>query len=215
MLGRRAEPGGDQERAELVAVQGGGVRLIVQPGTPDVRGRGVVEELFLDGVLVEPGDGAQSAGDRGASPAAGFQFAGEGLDVGAADREQRQGPGAAPAGELAQVEGAGLAGQAAVPGQEPGEREPLGISESRLDGCEGVDVGVDVDVGVGVAVIRAPPGQPGPGGWAVVGASDKRCPKRMPVAGALQPPSVVNPPSPPQSASAPYRRLCPRQAPCP
>jgi hypothetical protein len=45
----------------------------------------VVEERFLDGVLVEPGDGAQPAGDGGAG--AGFQFAGEGLDVGAADGE--------------------------------------------------------------------------------------------------------------------------------
>jgi hypothetical protein len=43
----------------------------------------------------------------------------------------------APAGELAQVEGVGLACQAPVPGQEPGEREPLGISEHRLDGDEG------------------------------------------------------------------------------
>jgi hypothetical protein len=65
------------------------------------------------------------------------QFAGEGLDVGAADREQRQGPCAAPAGELAQVEGVGLAGQAAVPGQEAGECEPLGVREGRLDGGEG------------------------------------------------------------------------------
>ena len=39
----------------------------------------------------------------------------------------------APAGELAQVECVGLAGQAAVPSQEPGEREPLGIGEGRLD----------------------------------------------------------------------------------
>ena len=137
VLGGRAEPGGDQERAELVAVQGGGVRLVVQPRPADVRGGRVVEEFFLDGVLVEPGDGAQPPGHGGAGPAAGFQFAGEGLDVGAADREQRQRPGAAPAGELAQVEGVGLAGQAAVPGQVPGEREPLGIGEHRLDRDEG------------------------------------------------------------------------------
>jgi hypothetical protein len=65
------------------------------------------------------------------------EFAGEGLDVGAADGEQRQAPGAAPGGELAQVQGVGLAGQAAVAGQEPGEREPLGISERGLDGGEG------------------------------------------------------------------------------
>jgi hypothetical protein len=38
VLGRGAEPGGDQERADFVAVQGGGVRLVVQPRPPDVRG---------------------------------------------------------------------------------------------------------------------------------------------------------------------------------
>jgi hypothetical protein len=76
----------------------------------------VLEELFFDGVLVEPGDGAQPPGDRGAGPAARFEFPGEGLDVRAADREQRQRAGAAPGGELAQVQGVGLASQAAVPG---------------------------------------------------------------------------------------------------
>jgi len=29
MLGRRAEPGSDQQRAELVAVQPGGMRLVI------------------------------------------------------------------------------------------------------------------------------------------------------------------------------------------
>jgi hypothetical protein len=87
VLGGRAEPGGDQERAELVAVQGGGVRLVVQPGTADVRRGRVVQEFFFDGVLVEPGDGAQPPGDGGTGPAAGFQFAGEGLDIGPADRK--------------------------------------------------------------------------------------------------------------------------------
>ena len=111
VLGGRPEPGGNQERTELVAVQDSGVRLIIQPGTADVRGRGVLEEFFLDGVLVEPGDGGQAASDGGAGPALGFQLAGEGLEVRAADREQRQGPGAAPAGELAQVQGVRLAGQ--------------------------------------------------------------------------------------------------------
>ena len=62
VLGGWAESGGDQDGAELVAVQGGGVRLVVQPGAPDVRGRGVLEELFLDSVFVEPGDGATAAG---------------------------------------------------------------------------------------------------------------------------------------------------------
>ena len=38
MLGRRAEPGGHQQRAELVAVEGDSVGLIVHPWTTDVRG---------------------------------------------------------------------------------------------------------------------------------------------------------------------------------
>ena len=78
MLGGRAEPGGDQERAELVAVQRGGVRLIIQPRAADVRGRGVLEEFFFDRVLVEPGDGAQPPGDGGAGTALGLQVPGEG-----------------------------------------------------------------------------------------------------------------------------------------
>jgi hypothetical protein len=38
MLGRRPESGGDQQRAELIAVQGDGVGLVVHPWTADVRG---------------------------------------------------------------------------------------------------------------------------------------------------------------------------------
>jgi hypothetical protein len=97
VLGGRPEPGGDQKRAELVAVQRGGVRRVVQPWAADVCGRGMLEEFFLDGVPVEPGDGAQPPGDGGAGAAFGLQVAGEGLDVGAPDREQRQRAEAAPA----------------------------------------------------------------------------------------------------------------------
>jgi predicted nucleotidyltransferase len=75
---------------------------------------------LLDGVPAEPGDGAQPAGDGGAGAAAGFQVAGEALDAGAAGAEQGQVAGLAPAGVLAQAQLIGLAGQAAVPGQEPG-----------------------------------------------------------------------------------------------
>jgi len=50
---------------------------------------------------------------------AGFEVAGEQLDVGASGGEQAQLPLAAPGGELAQVQRVGLAGQAGVPGQEP------------------------------------------------------------------------------------------------
>lgn len=48
-----------------------------------------------------------------------FELAGEAFDVGAADGEQRQGPDAAPAGKLTQVQGVRIAGQASVTGQEP------------------------------------------------------------------------------------------------
>ena len=69
------------------------MRLVVHPRTADVRGRGMLEELFFDRVLVEPGDGAQPPGDGRAGPAAGFEFPGKAFDVGAADGEQRQATG--------------------------------------------------------------------------------------------------------------------------
>jgi hypothetical protein len=93
----------------------------------------MLQEFFFHGVLVEPGDGAQPPGDGGAGPAPSFEFSGEAFDVGAADGEQGQRPGPAPASELAQVQGVGLAGQAAVPGQEPGEGDSLGVGEGGLD----------------------------------------------------------------------------------
>ena len=99
-----AKPGGYQQGTEIVAVQGGGVRLIVQAGPPHVGGRGMVQEFLLDRVLKEPGDRAQPPGNGRASAASCFQVAGEAFDVGAADGEQGKGAGAAPGGELAQVQ---------------------------------------------------------------------------------------------------------------
>jgi hypothetical protein len=57
VLGRRAEPGGDQEGAELVAVQGDGMGLVIHPRPPDMGSRGVLEEFLFNGVAVEPRDG--------------------------------------------------------------------------------------------------------------------------------------------------------------
>jgi hypothetical protein len=48
MLGRGSEAGGDEQRADLLAVQLGGVGLIVQAEPADMDGRGAVEEAFLD-----------------------------------------------------------------------------------------------------------------------------------------------------------------------
>ena len=80
----------------------------------------MVEELFLDRIAVEPGDGAQPPGDGGPGTAAGFQITGKELDVRAADMEQAELMLLAPAGELPQVQLVRLAGQAAVGGEEPG-----------------------------------------------------------------------------------------------
>lgn len=55
-----------------------------------MRGRGMREQVFLDGVLVQSGDGGQAARGGGPGPAFGFQVAGAGLDIGATSREQVQ-----------------------------------------------------------------------------------------------------------------------------
>jgi hypothetical protein len=108
MLNRRPETGGDQQRAGLVAVQGDGMGLVVHPRPPDVGGRGMLQQVFFDRVLVEPGDGAQPPGGAGAATC--FQVAGEAFDAGAADGEKVQGAGAAPGSELAQVQRVRLSG---------------------------------------------------------------------------------------------------------
>ena len=48
MLGLGGQAGGDQQGADLVAVQARCVGLTVDLGTADVRGRGVLEQVLLD-----------------------------------------------------------------------------------------------------------------------------------------------------------------------
>src|SRR5262249_32331324 len=74
---RPAKPGGDEQRAELVAVQADDMGLIIQARPPDMGGWRVLEELLFNGVLVEPGDGAQLPGHGGAGASPGFQLPGE------------------------------------------------------------------------------------------------------------------------------------------
>jgi hypothetical protein len=112
VLGRGAEPGGDEQRADLVAVQAGGVGFVVDPRPADVHGRRVVEPVFLDCVPAQAGDGGQPSGDGRSCPARGFEIAGEQLDVSAPGSEQGEVALAAPGGELAQVQRVGLAGHA-------------------------------------------------------------------------------------------------------
>src|SRR6185312_15720003 len=82
VLERWAEPSGDQERAELVAVRGDSMGLVIQPRTADVRGRRIIEQLFFDRVLVEPAM-VHNRRMTVAGPAPGFEFPGEAFDVGA------------------------------------------------------------------------------------------------------------------------------------
>src|SRR6266536_747869 len=78
--------------------------VAVQPRPADVRGGRMIEEFFLDGVAVEPRDGAQPAGDGGPGTATGFQVAGEALNIGAACLEQSKMMLLAPARVLALVQ---------------------------------------------------------------------------------------------------------------
>jgi hypothetical protein len=81
----------DEKRADLVAVQGDRTRLVIQPGTADMRSRGMLEQLFLDRELAESRDGAQPPGHGGPGPPAVFQIAGERFDIGAADVARHSG----------------------------------------------------------------------------------------------------------------------------
>ncbi len=125
--------------------------FVVQPGAADVHRRGMVEQFFLDGVAVEAGHRAQPARHRGPGPADGLQRPAEGFDVGPAGVEEPQAVRGAPDGELAQVQAVGLAGLAAISGQEPAERQAFGVGEDGRDRHRGVRDGFgDADV--------APPG---------------------------------------------------------
>ena len=135
--GRVPQAGGDQQRAELVAVQPDGMGLIVQARSADMRGRGMLEQVFLYRVLVEPGDGAQAVGNGGPGAATGLHVPGEALDVSAAGLEQVKMMLLAPVGVLAQIQRIRLPGQAGVTGQEPSQGEPFGLGEHRLDSGNG------------------------------------------------------------------------------
>ncbi|MDQ1400183.1 MAG: hypothetical protein QOK20_2115 [Acidimicrobiaceae bacterium] len=65
-----------------------------------------------------------------------FEVPAEAHYVGPAHLEQPKVVVVAPGGELAQIEGVGVAGETAVAGQEAGQREALGIAECRVGGNE-------------------------------------------------------------------------------
>jgi len=164
VLGRGTEPGGNQDGAELVAVQGGGMRLVVHPGPADMRGGRVAEQPLLDRVPVEAGHGRKPPGDRAARPAAVLELAGVALDVGSPDLEQAHVALGAPGGEQAQVHGVGVASLAAVAGQEADKREPLRVGERSVEDDDLSRWGI----GVRHEHLRV---RPGPGGQGTRGPS--------------------------------------------
>ena len=99
----------------------------------------------------------KSPGDGGPGPAQLFEVAGEALDVRAVGVEQPQVVALAPGDVLAQVEGVGVAGLAAVAGEEPGEGEALGFAEHVVGNC---------DVGCWDGGYVVPPGRAETGGRA-------------------------------------------------
>jgi hypothetical protein len=82
----------------------------------------MLEQVFLHGVLVEPGDGAQPPRHRRPGPAPGFHIAGEALNVRTPRLEQAQTALLAPGRALAQVQRICLASQTGVAGQEASQR---------------------------------------------------------------------------------------------
>ena len=120
--------------------------FVVDAWPADVHRRRVFDDALFFCVAVEPDDGAQAAGDGGAGLAAIFEIAGVALDVDAADVEEAMVVLRAPGGELAQVQGVGVAGEAAVAGQEPEQRHPLDVGQHRLvprDSGDGNEHGLD------------------------------------------------------------------------
>jgi hypothetical protein len=146
VLSGGAEPGGDEEGADLIAVQADGVGLVVNPRAADMHRRRVGDQAFLLWVAVETGDRAQPAGDRRCRPALRLELTAEGLDVTAADLEQAEMASFAERHELAEVQRVGVTGEAPVAAEEPGECNVFRIDQSgvvdddgsRSDGGHGI-----------------------------------------------------------------------------
>ena len=167
VVARRGEASFDQERAKLVAVEPDGVGLVVEARPPDVHRGGVVDETFRLGVAVEADDRGEATSDRGARLAGGLQHAGEGLDVGAVDLQDRKVVGRAEQEELAEVARVGVTRESAVAAEEPGNRqqdrfmervagEDEGGWRSGHDGLRGLVAGVGVTPAREVILNRQP-----------------------------------------------------------
>ena len=130
MRGCRAEPGGNEERTDFVAVQADGMGLVVGPGPADMHRRGVSVQVLLLGVAVESGDGAQPAGDRCRRPTLDLELASEGLYVAAANLEQLEVAPVAERDKLAEIQSVRIASEAPIAAEETGEHHMFRIDQS-------------------------------------------------------------------------------------
>ena len=119
------ESGGDEHRPDFVAVETGGVGLVVQTRSPDMNCGRAVEETLFDGVPVQRGDRAQPSRDRRPGAAELLEVASERLDVAASHSEQARVPVMAPLRKLPEIERVRLAGQPGVAAEEACERSHL------------------------------------------------------------------------------------------
>lgn len=132
MVARRRESGGDEDGAELGAVEVGNMGLVVDSWSTDMHGGRVLDDPFFLGVAVEADDGGQPASDRGACATSVFEVTGEALDVDATDIEQVPVVLPAPCRELTQVQRVRLAGEAALGREKAEQGRLLNLGEVRL-----------------------------------------------------------------------------------
>jgi len=93
----------------------------------------VVEQLFLHGVPIEAGNGADPSGDCCPRSAPGFHVPAEAFDISRPRLERAQTVLLTPRHVLAQIQRIRVAGQTAVAGEEPRQRGPLSDHESGSD----------------------------------------------------------------------------------
>src|SRR5438309_5006860 len=129
----RGQAGGDEQRAELVAVKTGGMRLVIQPRAPDMDRRRVLDHTFLLGIAKEAGDRAQAPRHRRPGLPFRFKITGETLDVDPPSSEQPKRDGQNTNWRTAGGPTRRPRGSPPVAGQKPRQGLLLPDREPRLD----------------------------------------------------------------------------------
>jgi hypothetical protein len=132
LIASTREPGGHQQGADFVAVEAGGMGLVVEARSPNMDGRGGCDEPFFFGVAVEARNRAQPPRDRRPRSTESLEMPAKRFDVGAARTEQANLVLGAPGDVLTQIERVRLADESAVAGQEADQRGLLLRTEQRV-----------------------------------------------------------------------------------